>query len=97
MITDLKMIYDKKEDVRCEEVDDMYIVFDGKGEIDFKESFVLTESAGLIFKLCDGKHKIGDMYKVLCDTYDGPEDEILDDLITCVDELVQNHLIRRIK
>ncbi len=97
LTADLDVMYKKKEDVRYEKVDDVYIILSDKGEIDLEESFVLTESAGLIFELSDGKHKIRDICRVLCNTYDAPEDEILNDLITCLDELVQDSLVSVIK
>ncbi len=57
--------------------------------------YTLNRLGSVIWELCTAHHSIRDIHAVLSDRFDVPSERALDDLVTLVNELIQEGLLQQ--
>ena len=57
--------------------------------------YTLNRVGSLIWEHCTGNHTISDIQTVLCDRFDAAPERALDDLVTLVNDLIQEGLLQQ--
>ena len=57
--------------------------------------YTLNRLGSVIWDHCTGHHTISDIHAVLCDRFDVAAERALDDLVTLVNELIQEGLLQQ--
>lgn len=57
--------------------------------------YTLNRIGSLIWELCTGEQSISDIHTVLCGRFDVAPDRALDDLVTLVNQLIQEGLLQQ--
>lgn len=79
--------------VRFEEMDGEAVVYDRGG----KKAIYLSESATVIWKLCDGQRSVGEIVATLAREYPEAATEIAADVSGAVDRMVAAQVLRLAK
>jgi hypothetical protein len=57
--------------------------------------FTLNRLGSVIWEHCTGSHTIRDIHTILCDRFDVASERALDDLVTLVNQLIQEGLLQQ--
>lgn len=57
--------------------------------------YTLNRLGGVIWEQCTGHNTISDIHAVLCDRFEVAHEQVLDDLVTLVNQLIQEGLLQQ--
>jgi pyrroloquinoline quinone biosynthesis protein D len=81
----------KKDGVHTQKLPDgSTLLFDQESE----KALAISQSAALIWEICDGEHSVDQLIEHLLATYDAPRETISADVRACIRELANVELVK---
>ncbi len=95
---DKKAIYKKSDNVIARNIEDELILVPVMSNVaDVSDALFSLNSTGIeIWNRLDGHTNLNDMVQELCRNFDGPEDEILKDVLGMIRELLSHGIIVKV-
>lgn len=85
-----QIIFHQNRDVQGTNMDGETVLLD----LSTGRYYTLNRVGSVIWEHCTGHHTISDIHAILCDRFDVAPERALDDLITLVNQLVQEGLLQ---